>query len=121
LGLDKDVSLPGFVHNPYPFMAQASVFVLSSRWEGLPTVLVEALYCGAPLVSTDCPSGPRDILQNGRFGTLIPVGDVNSLSEAILKTLKFKTGPPPDEGWQPYELDSVVNQYLDVLLGKGNA
>jgi len=57
LGLEQDVSLPGFVMNPYAYMARAALFVLSSRWEGLPTVLIEALCCGTPVVATDCPSG----------------------------------------------------------------
>ena len=121
LGLEDDISMPGFVHNPYAFMAHASVFVLSSRWEGLPTVLAEALYCGAPLVSTDCPSGPREILQNGRFGKLVPVGDVDCLADAIQDTLKNKRMSPPYESWQPYELNSVVDQYLKHLLGEGHA
>ena len=75
LSLQNDVRLPGFVLNPYAYMARASLFVLSSNWEGLPTVLVEALFCGVPVIATDCHSGPREILGNGRFGRLVPVGD----------------------------------------------
>ncbi|HAW53175.1 MAG TPA: glycosyl transferase, partial [Flavobacteriales bacterium] len=74
-GLDQDVSLPGFVRNPFAYMARASLFVLSSRWEGLPTVLIEALCCGTPVVATDCPSRPREILKDGKYGKLVPVGD----------------------------------------------
>ncbi|MEN6408141.1 MAG: glycosyltransferase [Anaerolineaceae bacterium] len=116
LGLGEDVSLPGFVHNPYPYMRQAAVFVLSSRWEGLPTVLVEALYCGARLVATDCMSGPRQILRGGEYGKLVPVGDEDALARAIRAAIEEPKPCPPSESWKPYELDTVVDEYLDVLL-----
>lgn len=118
LGLEQDVSLPGFVPNPYPYMTRTSLFVLSSRWEGLPGVLIEALYCGAPLVSTDCPSGPREILKDGEYGQLVPVGDVAALAQAIETSLTSKTPRPSDKSWQPFELQTVVNQYLSLLLGE---
>jgi len=117
LNLERDVRLPGFVPNPYPYMAQASVFVLSSRWEGLPTVLVEALYCGTPIVATDCPSGPREILRDGQYGRLVPVGNVASLALAIEAMLNGPTPRPPRESWQPFELETAVNQYVGILLG----
>lgn len=117
LGLERDVSLPGFVTNPYAFMAHAALFVLSSRWEGLPTVLVEALYCGAPLIATDCPSGPREILRDGQYGRLVPVEDAACLAQTIEEALDNKTPHPPPESWRPYELETVVDQYLGVLLG----
>lgn len=116
LGLKKDVQLPGFVTNPYAYMANASLFVLSSRWEGLPTVLIEALCCGTPVVATDCPSGPREILQNGRYGRLVPVGDVDALAQAIIKSLNNDLQKPPLESWQPYELETVTKQYVNLLL-----
>jgi glycosyltransferase involved in cell wall biosynthesis len=117
LGLEKDVSLPGFVANPYPYMTRASLFVLSSRWEGLPGVLIEALYCGLPLISTDCPSGPREILANGRYGQLVPVGDAMALARAIERSLNDQKPGQSPESWRPFELDTAVNQYLDILLG----
>lgn len=117
LGVSPDVSLPGFIPNPYPFMARAAAFVLSSKWEGLPGVLIEAMYCGAPLVATDCPSGPREILLDGRYGRLVPVGDTNAMANAISEALENKIPPPPEESWQPFEQEFVVNQYLDALLG----
>ncbi len=117
LGLTQDVTLPGFVMNPYAYMHNASLFVLSSRWEGLPTVLIEALCCGTPVVSMDCPSGPREILRDGQYGPLVPVGDVGALARAIGKSLENDTQKPPIESWQPYEMETVTNQYLNLLLG----
>jgi glycosyltransferase involved in cell wall biosynthesis len=87
LGVAEDVSLPGFAPNPYAYMARAAVFVLSSAWEGSPNVLTEAMAVGTPVVATDCPSGPREILQGGRYGPLVPVGDAPALAQAILEVL----------------------------------
>lgn len=117
LGLENDVALPGFVENPYAYMSRASLYVLSSRWEGLPTVLIEALYCGVPLIATDCPSGPREILADGQYGQLVPVGDVAALTRAIETSLAGNAPSPPPESWQPFELETVVNQYASMLLG----
>jgi glycosyltransferase involved in cell wall biosynthesis len=115
LGIEEEVGFPGFVPNPYPYMSKASVFVLSSRWEGLPTVLVEALYCGVPVVATNCPSGPQEILQNGKYGALVPVGDVECMAEAIMAILKGNGTHPPHESWEPYDVDTVVSQYLHAI------
>ncbi len=117
LGMKQDVFLPGFVSNPYPYLARAAMFVLSSRWEGLPTVLVEAMSLGIPVVSTDCPSGPREILDNGHYGRLVAIGDNNALVQAVLAGLNSEVPCPPRESWQPFELETVVNQYIEVLLG----
>lgn len=117
LGLEQDVSLPGFVPNPYPYMTRASLFVLSSRWEGLPGVLIEALYCGPPLIAADCPSGPREILADGKYGQLVPVGDAAALAQAIETALAGGIPGPPPESWQPFELETVMNQFINVLLG----
>lgn len=119
LGLTTQVSLPGFVINPYPYMAQATVFALSSRWEGLGNVLIEAMYCGTPIISTDCPHGPREILQDGKYGQLLPVGDVAALAEAIKGALQPRHNQPPlpQESWQPFELNTVTDQYLNLLVG----
>ncbi len=87
LGLSECVEFHGVVRNPFPYYAAASLFVLSSAWEGFGNVLVEALACGCPVVSTDCPSGPAEILEGGRFGRLVPVGDADALAEALLATL----------------------------------
>jgi glycosyltransferase involved in cell wall biosynthesis len=98
-------------------MSQATVFVLSSRWEGLPGVLIEAMYCGVPLIATDCPSGPREILADGKYGRLVPVGDERGIAKAIVDALENKIPRPPQESWQPFEQDYVVEQYIEVLFG----
>lgn len=87
LGLNGRVVLPGFVIDPYPWFRSADLFVLSSRWEGFGNVIVEALECGVPVVSTDCPSGPAEILENGRYGRLVPVQDTETLADAIVNSL----------------------------------
>jgi glycosyltransferase involved in cell wall biosynthesis len=117
MGLQQDVGLPGFVSNPYPYMAHSAVFALSSKWEGLPTVLVEAMSLGIPLVSTDCPSGPREILRDGRYGRLVPVGDIEALGVAMLAALAGQVPRPPGESWKLFELDAVIDQYVNTLLG----
>jgi len=116
LGLQEMVLMPGFVDNPYAFLAHSSVFVLSSKWEGLPTVLVEAMACGLPVVATDCPSGPREILQDGKFGRLIPVGDPVALSSAILDGVNGKIPRPPDESWNDFTVKHTADQYLSLLF-----
>ncbi|HSF61932.1 MAG TPA: glycosyltransferase [Gaiellaceae bacterium] len=116
LELTSDVSLPGATTNPYAYMARATAFVLSSRWEGLPTVLIEAMSCGAPVVATDCPSGPREILADGRYGALVPVGDVQALAAAMEDALDGKLAPPPVESWRRYSIDAVVDEYIPLLV-----
>ena len=117
LGLEQDVRLAGFVQNPYPYLAQAHLFVLPSRWEGLPTVLVVALYLGAPIVATDCPGGSREILCGGQYGTLVPVDATLSLAKAIENSIEARRTHLPDECWQPYSLDFVLDRYLEMLFG----
>ncbi len=117
LDLDRDVRLPGFVENPWAWMRASAVYAMSSRWEGLPTVLIEALASGARIVSTDCPSGPREILDGGRHGRLVPVADHEALARALEEALDDDAPPPGRESWRPYELGTVVEQYRDVLLG----
>lgn len=95
LGVADSVVLPGFLKNPYPLMQAARVFVLPSRFEGFPMVLLEALALGIPVVSTDCAAGPREILAGGRFGRLVPPEDPVALAEAIQEALD---GGPGDEG-----------------------
>lgn len=117
LGLQDDVNLMGFVQNPYPYMSHSSLFVLPSRWEGLPTVLIEALYLGACIVATDCPGGSREILKDGQYGKLIPVDAPLCLAEAMEASLSEPRSCNPDESWIPYHLDTIVDRYIDILLG----
>ncbi|MCS6831793.1 MAG: glycosyltransferase [bacterium] len=114
LGLEEDVALPGFVQNPYPYMKHAAVFVLSSRWEGLPTVLVEALALGAPVVSTNCPSGAAEILDNGRLGILVEVGDCASLARAIDKSLDCPRRLTMAQDYQRFTVEHAVLQYENL-------
>ena len=118
LGISEHLDFPGFVQNPYAFMAKASLFVLSSRHEGLPTVLIEAMACGCPVVSTDCPFGPDEILEGGRWGELVPVGDAKALSEAMLRTLE---SPLPNDALRErasfFGIEQAVARYEELLLG----
>jgi len=114
LGLKNDVSMPGFVDNPYKYMKNSSVFVLSSRWEGLPTVLIEALALGVPVVSTDCPSGPAEILENGKWGRLVPVGDPKALAEAIVEAMNDERGKGVERAMD-FSLDKIAGQYLALI------
>ncbi|HEV8715108.1 MAG TPA: glycosyltransferase [Candidatus Binatia bacterium] len=117
LGVAADVNLPGWVDNPFAWMARAAVFVLSSAWEGFGNVVAEALACGCPVVSTDCPSGPAEILDGGAYGPLVPVGDDAALAKAILSVME--TPPDPDRlqaRAAMFSVDRVVNQYLQVLF-----
>jgi glycosyltransferase involved in cell wall biosynthesis len=93
LGLAGEVDLPGFQANPYPFLVRGDLFVLSSRWEGSPNVLTEAMALGTPVVATDCPSGPRELLDGGRYGPLVPVGDVRALASSIVEILDHRPSP----------------------------
>jgi glycosyltransferase involved in cell wall biosynthesis len=116
LGLEADVDLPGVTDNPYAAMRRASLFVLSSRFEGLPTVLVEALACGCPTVSTTCPSGPAEILNGGRYGVLVTPENPEALAAGILKGL--------DQLWDremlrrrgaEFSIAASLDQYLGIL------
>ena len=117
LGVAEDVELPGFRLGVHTYLARAGVFVLSSAWEGLPTVLIEALALGRRVVSTDCPSGPREILQGGRLGPLVPVRDHAALAQAILATLECPEIPVAAEALDPYTQQTAVNRYLQALDG----
>ncbi|MDQ3209063.1 MAG: glycosyltransferase [Gemmatimonadota bacterium] len=115
LGLGTDAALPGY-HPAVPaFMARAAVFVLSSAYEGLPTVLIEAMALTRSLVSTDCPSGPREILQHGRLGRLVPMRDPEALSQAILASLDHPGTIASDEALEPYTEKAAVENYLRAV------
>jgi len=116
LGLENDVSLPGFVDNPYAYIARSAVFVLSSAWEGFGNVLVEAMAVGTPVVSTDCPSGPAEILEGGKWGKLVPVGDIEKIAKAIMTTLRDPNHPDVAKRAQDFRIEKLVQNYLKVLL-----
>lgn len=116
LEIRANVDFIGFQSNPFAYMARSQVFVLSSACEGLPTVLIEALACGTPVVSTDCPGGPREILEDGKWGYLVPVGDWQGLAYAILNTLDR---PLPQDlliaRAQYYSETHSIGQHLSLL------
>lgn len=116
LRLTGDVALPGFVENPYARMSRAAAFVLSSRWEGLPTVLIEALACGCPVVATDCPSGPREILGGGEYGALVPVGDAAAMCDAMTRALDARPDPATLKARAArYSVERAAAQYIELL------
>jgi glycosyltransferase involved in cell wall biosynthesis len=115
-GLGPDFSLPGFAENPFAYMARASVFVLSSAYEGLPGVLIQALACGCPVASTDCPNGPSESLEAGRFGPLVPVGDAPALAGAIAGVLD---APPDREGLRAqgrsFDVATSTDRWIEAI------
>jgi glycosyltransferase involved in cell wall biosynthesis len=115
LGITDAVALPGFRSNAMAYMAKAALFVLSSAWEGLPTVLIEALAAGTRVVSTDCPSGPREILRNGQLGALVPVGDAAALADAIVAALARPAEPTSADALKPFTRDASVDHYLRLV------
>ena len=95
LGIANDVDFPGFSPNPFAWMARAAVLAVASRHEGFCNVIAEALAAGCPVVSTDCPSGPAEILDHGGYGRLVPVGDDAAMAEALAATLDQPADPEP--------------------------
>jgi glycosyltransferase involved in cell wall biosynthesis len=120
LGVAADVDVAGFVANPFAYMARASVFVLSSAFEGLPGALIQAMACGCPVVSTDCPSGPAEILDGGRFGAMVPVGDDRAMAAAIAATLDRPIAAATlRERAALFSVDRAVDRYVDLMLDRG--
>lgn len=116
LGVEQDLALPGFTPNPYAYMARADLFVLSSRWEGSPNVLTEAMALGTPVVSTDCPSGPNELLDGGRIAPLVPMGDAQALADAMAAVL----AQPQDaenlrQAVREYRAETSALRYLEAL------
>jgi len=115
LGLQENVAMLGFVDNPYAYMKRSTAFVLSSAWEGFGNVIAEALAVGVPVVSTNCQSGPAEILANGKYGELTPVGDIKAMTEAILSVLAGNT-KQVDANWlNQFKLENCTKKYLQVL------
>lgn len=124
LGVAKDIAFLGFDENPYRYMHRASLFVLSSHWEGLPNVLIEAMACGTPVVSTDAPYGPAEILEDGRWGRLTPVGDAPAMAQAIIDSLAGDTVPAEalQRRADDFSVERAVEAYealFDILIGRG--
>ncbi|MGO4478341.1 glycosyltransferase [Massilia sp. 2TAF26] len=115
LGLSACVALPGFVSNPYAYLRAAGLFVLSSSWEGLPTVLIEAMSCEAKVVSTDCPSGPAEILENGKWGRVVPMDDTRALAAAMAAALADENPPNVYERASDFSVERSVDGYLQLL------
>ena len=122
LAITNRVAMPGFVANPYPWMKQARVFVLSSRWEGFGNVIAEALACGTPVVSTDCPSGPSDILSGGEYGRLVPVGDVEALAAAMDEALDAQVDREAlvARGME-FSVERIAPRYLELAEAVGGS
>ncbi|AFY96795.1 glycosyltransferase [Chamaesiphon minutus] len=115
MGLQDDVDLPGHVQNPYAYMARSAVFVLSSAWEGLGVVLIEAMALGIPVVSTDCESGPSEILADGKYGYLTPVGDSDALADAILQVLSGRVKSIDSISLARFDVETATQKYLKIL------
>jgi glycosyltransferase involved in cell wall biosynthesis len=119
LGVGDRVAFPGYRENPYPFFARANLFVLSSRHEGMPNVLLEALACGLPIVSTDCPHGPAEILKDGWFGSLVPVGDDVRLAQEIARSLHAPANAERQRARaRHFDAGKIAERYIDVLLNR---
>lgn len=115
LDLSDYVEMPGFKSNPFNFMRNADLFVLSSAWEGLPGTLIQAMASGCQVVSTNCPSGPSEILENGKYGSLTPVGDANALSCAIIDALNSDSKPDVVERSSFFDVEKSVKTYLALM------
>ncbi len=116
LNLKESVCLCGFVNNPYAYMNKSSIFVLSSAWEGFGNVVAEAMAFGLPIVSTDCPWGPSEILGNGKYGSLVPVGDYKLMTEAIIKELNSKRDKDfIIEGAKRFRSDVIFKEYYKLV------
>lgn len=119
LGIQDRVFMPGFITDPTPFYKQADLFVLTSIAEGFGNVVAEALAVGLPVVSTDCPSGPREILSDGKFGSLVPVGDSKALALAIVKSLNIAHDRTElIARAQYFSIDKAAEKYIDILFGR---
>jgi glycosyltransferase involved in cell wall biosynthesis len=121
LGLEDSVSFPGFVPNQYKYMARADLLALSSAWEGFPTVIEEAMACGTPVVATDCPSGPSEMITDGENGLLVPVGDEAKLAQAILRLLedpdlRDRLAQAGTKRVDEFEAGKVTRQYEALVL-----
>lgn len=118
LELKDRVWLPGFVENPIAYMVSSNAFVMSSLMEGLPNVLIQALCCGIPVVSTRCPTGPEDLLENGKYGMLVDVGDTHAMARCIVETLRYEKLSSERSAFfsNRYNVDNIIDQYSKILF-----
>ena len=115
LGIENDVALPGFVDNPFAYVRRSRLFVLSSAWEGFGNVLVESLAVGTPVISTDCPSGPNEILCQGKYGELVNVGDVEGLAQSICHALTEDRAEVSTEAVLRFDAENAAKAYLEAM------
>jgi glycosyltransferase involved in cell wall biosynthesis len=116
LNLGDDLSMPGFVDNPYPYIKNADLLVSSSAWEGLPTVMIEALALGTPVVATDCPGGSGEILEGGTYGKLVEMKNPKALARAILETLHTATDKNKLQArGEIFSVEAAAKHYLKLL------
>ncbi|MHA1845999.1 MAG: glycosyltransferase [Promethearchaeota archaeon] len=120
LNINKFVSFVGYKDNPYAWMSKAHIFALSSDYEGFPNVLIEAMACGVPVISTDCPSGPKEIITNEKNGILVPVGDERKLADGILDLLgdekkRRRLSIEARKRVQDFEAKKIVRQYAELF------
>jgi glycosyltransferase involved in cell wall biosynthesis len=115
LGVSHDIGMPGFVENPFAFMRASSVYVLSSVYEGLPGTLIQAMACGCPVVSTDCESGPSEILMDGDYGHLVPPRNPSAMAGAVCDVLSGHGRTAPPQWMEQFTLESSLRQYIAEL------
>lgn len=116
LGLSDHVMMPGFVSNPYVYMKKSALLVHSAIAEGFCNVIVEAMYCGTPIVATNGPGGPREILENGKYGSLVPVGDAKIMAKAILEALNAKFDAEIlVKRAKDFEVNTILDQYQEII------
>ena len=115
-GLENSIDMPGFVDNPFSWMAKSDIFVMTSLYEGLPTVLIEALACGIPAISTDCISGPSEILECGKYGDLVTIGSIVELANALINNLnKSHDSTILKERANIFSTENATTEYLDLF------
>lgn len=117
LGLTGSVVMPGFVKNPHAWLKKSRVFILSSKWEGLPSALIEAMASGTPVISTDCPSGPAEILEGGKWGRLVPVGNAEAMAKAILLELGAPKQGNGIARSQAFSRERSISEYAALISG----